>query len=160
HLAYVEIGSELNRRTLAAAQGRIAGASNTGKPAALQPAAHHIHVGAGAEPDEEPPHPFGREQLNQTLNAVEVHPRFCSAQIDAIEIRGGKRALAVGIDGDVTTAEGSAMELLANEAVRLASAVQPGGEPPHFQRQIDLVHYAPRELRCPCSKIPRRAPAS
>src|SRR4051794_18599098 len=38
HLPYVEIGSELNRRTIGAAQGRITGASNTGKPASLQPA--------------------------------------------------------------------------------------------------------------------------
>src|SRR6202040_932136 len=53
HLAYVEIRSESKRRTVAAAQGRIAGASNTGEPAALQPAAHLVRVGAGAEPDKE-----------------------------------------------------------------------------------------------------------
>jgi hypothetical protein len=38
------------------------------------------------------------------------------------------------------------MELFSNEAVRLASSIQPGGKPPHFQRQIDLVHCAPRGL--------------
>src|ERR1700738_3025303 len=101
---------------MAPTQRRIAGASNPAKPASLQPAAHDIHVGAGAEPDKESLHAFGAEQ------------------IDAMEMGEWKRTLTIRIDGDVTIAEGRAVELLPNEAIRLAFSIQPGGEAPHFQR--------------------------
>src|SRR5260370_27236139 len=119
---------------MAATQRRIAGASNTAKPASLQPAAHGIHVGAGAEPDKEPFYPMAREQIDVSPDTVEIHSRFGAAQIDAIEIGGWKGALAVGIDSDVTIAEGRAVELLPNKIIWLAFSVQPGGKPPQFQR--------------------------
>src|SRR5258708_16728892 len=133
---------------MAATQGRIAGASNTAKPVSVQPAAHDTQFGAGTEQEEEPLHAFAGEQVDQTPATVEVHSRFRSAQIGAVQIGRWKGTLPVGIDADVTAAEWRAVELLPNEATRLASSIQPGGKPPQFQRQIDGVHYAPCKRRC------------
>src|ERR1700730_13834973 len=132
---------------MAATQRRIAGASNPAKPASLQPAAHDIHVGAGAEPDKESLHAFGAEQIDVTPDTVAIHARFGAAQIDAIEIGGWKRTLTIRIDGDVTIAEGRAVELLPNEAIRLAFSIQPGGERARVQREIDRLHFAPCQSR-------------
>src|SRR5260370_7045390 len=128
---------------MAATQGRIAGASNTAKPVSVQPAAHDIHVGAGTEPDEEALHAFAGEQVDQTPDTVEVHSRFRSAQIGAVQIGRWKGTLAVGIDADVTAAELRAVELLPNTATRLASSLQPGGNPPPFHPHTPLFPFPP-----------------
>src|ERR1700709_915522 len=73
HLADFEIGIELNRRALDAAQRGIAGVPNPREPARFEPAAHHVHVGAGTEPDEEPLYAFGREQFDQAADAIGSH---------------------------------------------------------------------------------------
>src|SRR5258708_12358818 len=110
---------------MAATQGRIAGASNTAKPVSVQPAAHDIHVGAGTEPDEEALHAFAGEQVDQTPDTVEVHSRFRSAQIGAVQIGPWKGTLAVGIDADVTPPQGRALELLPMEPIRRAPSIPP-----------------------------------
>ena len=147
HLPDFEIGLERCRRGTVSIEGRIAGAPDAGQSALLQPAARHVHVWAGAEPDEEALHAFGRKQPDETPDATRIHPCFGAAQIDAIEVGGCKGSLTAGIDGDVTIAEGCAVEFSADQAIRPASRIQPGGKPPHFQRQADLVHCAPREHR-------------
>ena len=48
-----------------------------------------------------------------------------------------------GIDGDVALPEGWTIELTANEIVRLATRVEPGGKPLHLQSQGDLIHRTP-----------------
>ena len=142
-----EIGLERRRHGAVSIEGRIAGALDAGQSALLQPAARHIHVGAGTEPDKETLHAFGRKQIDETPDAFRPHPCFGAAQIDAIEVGGCVGCLTTGIDGDVTTAEGRAVELSPHQAVRPAPCIQPGGKPPQFQRQADLVHCAPREHR-------------
>src|SRR5260370_7351567 len=100
---------------MAATQGRIAGASNTAKPVSVQPAAHDIHVGAGTEPDEEPLHAFAGEQVDQTPDTVEVHSRFRSAQIGAVQIGRWKGTLPVGINATSTPPQCRPSELLPNK---------------------------------------------
>ena len=61
-----------------------------------------------------------------------------------------------GIDGDVALPEGPTIELTANKIVRLATRVEPGGKPLHFQSQIDLIHRTPANRDARFAEIGRR----
>src|SRR5262245_5570049 len=135
-----KLGVELHRRAAVAAERRVAGPALARESSLVEPAAHRVHVGARAEPHEESIDAFRREQLDQAIETVRLQSWLLAAQVHAVAVERGRRALPVAIDRDVALAERRAVELPLHEAGGLALRVEPARQALHLQGQAGTTH--------------------